>query len=222
MRFLKKGNVPDELPDLAIESARVSVTKIPASAPKPISVDEAPAVKAIPDIPVEDLRSVAGEDYLEFSEVAAPVERVKTEDIREKISEEMLNEGGENTHPSFFNQFLEDLNDEIKDYGKLEEWYQNKFLPQDVVSNMKCYWEDNKAEIIIRNFGKEYKDKINVKIAKMRKLEMDWRAIYFDLIKKEEEMKKEERELKGILSEFVDLCRRRKSESVEDGEKKEK
>ena len=80
---------------------------------------------------------------------------------------------------------------------------------EDVVSNMRGYWEGNKADIIIESFGAEYKRQINEKVKILRGLEEDWREIYFGLVKKEEEMKKEERELKETLSEFVNLCKRR-------------
>ena len=38
---------------------------------------------------------------------------------------------------------------------------------------------------------------------KLHKLEQEWQQIYFDLIAKEEEIRKEERELKGTVSEFI-------------------
>jgi len=152
-------------------------------------------------------KEIAGEDYLEFSSVPNPNAHAneRHEHIRKQFSEVVKEEDPE----SFFDKVLEDINGEIADLGKLEQWYKEKFLPQDVVSNMRDYWEGNKADMIIKSFGSEYKEKIQEKIKMLQELEADWREIYFKLVKKEEEMKKEERVLKETLSEFVELCKRR-------------
>lgn len=154
---------------------------------------------------VKHREEIAGEDYLEFSH--KDHERIDAEEIKAKISEHI--DGDEHNKLKYFDKVLDDINDGIQDLGKLEDWYENKFSSEDIVSNMKGYWEGNKADIIIQSFGSEYKRKINENVKNLQKLEEDWRAIYFQLIKKEEEMKKVEQGLKGTLSEFVDLCKRR-------------
>ena len=45
---------------------------------------------------------------------------------------------------------FDDINGEIKDVGKMETWYEDKFMKEDVISNMKGYWANNKADIIKR------------------------------------------------------------------------
>ncbi|RMD45314.1 hypothetical protein D6829_02615 [Candidatus Pacearchaeota archaeon] len=196
MGFLKRVKVPDELPDLAIEDGSVVPEK-----PKEESKEH--------EKKTEEPDKIRGENYLEVSLKDAEKEALKE---IEEIDKESLGKD------SFFNKILEDLNTEIEDLGKLEDWYRTRLASKDVVSDMKYYWEENKAGLLIKSFGSEYKKKITEKIEKLQKLEEEWRAIYFRLIRKEEEMKKEEKELKEILSEFVELCKRRK---LIDNEKKE-
>jgi hypothetical protein len=181
MGFLKKSSVPHELPDLALDSSN-NIN------PKPV-VEKKPVVDASKHI--TPLSNVTEHEEIK-------------KQIDEHLGDDFIKKAG------FFDKILEDVNGEIDDLGKLEDWYEKKFLPQNIVSNMRGYWEGNKADILIQSFGAEYKRKINEKIKALQVLEGDWREIYFKLIKKEEEMKNEERELKETLSEFVDLCKRRK------------
>lgn len=222
MGFLKKGNAPSELPDLAIDSLRESEPKkeIATIVHPPLPTAEPLAQHSVPaqpeKVPEVKETSVAGEDYLEVSH---------NEALKNPVHERIKNVIGENadgddelSKSSFFDNVLEDINGGIADVGKLEDWYEKKFVKEDVVSNMKGYWEGNKADIIIKSFGAEYKRQITDKVKILQELEEDWREIYFRLVKKEEEMKKEERELKETVSEFVNLCKRRN----ECGEEKKK
>ena len=45
----------------------------------------------------------------------------------------------------------------------------------------------------------------------MQELEKEWQERYFDLIEKEEEIRDVEKELKKILGEFVEVCKKRKN-----------
>ena len=206
MGFLKKRNAPSELPNLAIEGLGDNVVK---DAPQPVAVTPTSVAieTPVPAQPVvvahiPEKKPVAGEDYLEVSH----------ENTKGNASKELTKiDDSKMPKVNFFDEVLNDINDELKDVGKLEDWYEKKFVKEDVVSNMRGYWEGNKADIIIESFGAEYKKQINDKVKVLRELEEDWREIYFRLIKKEEEMKKEERELKETLSEFVNLCKRRKN-----------
>jgi hypothetical protein len=47
-------------------------------------------------------------------------------------------------------------------------------------------------------------------MAALQGLEKEWQDIYFDLIEKEEEIKDKEKELKKMLKEFIELCKKRK------------
>ena len=230
MGFLKKSTAPDELPDLALDSpvkSPVKATEVvepivaaePVEAVEPVVVAE--PVEAVEPIVVKEhpvglkphhkeVKKVAKKTP---SNVASHEEKIKSkhEDIKKQISEH-VDKGDEALRDGFFDKILTDVNEEIEDMDKLGEWYEKKFLRQDVVSNMKGYWEGNKEDILIQSFGTKYKKEINERIKILQKLEGDWRDIYFKLIKKEEEMKKEERELKDTLSEFVGLCKGRKTD----------
>jgi hypothetical protein len=234
MGFLKKGKAPDELPDLALDSPVKSSAR-PLEIVKPV-VTEKPVEPIATEKPVEEVEVAAPVVVSEEMSVDSKLEKAKEaigkdslvaaesskkpkskhEDIKKQISEH-VDKGDEELQDGFFDKILDDVNEEVGDLDKLGEWYEKKFLQQDAVSDMKGYWEGNKQDILIQSFGEKYKKEINERIKILKKLEGDWRGIYFKLIKKEEEMKKEERELKDTLSEFVDLCKRRKN-----GEKKTK
>lgn len=212
MGFLKKNKVPGELPDLILGGTNNYQTQ---------PVKELPQKELFPNKPqkIEDTRAInpvvrnpLSQTQENFSQKVTEYENHRMdefEEIKKKINEGTSKEESQN---GFFDKMLQDINGEIQDLGKLEDWYKTKFFPQDVVSNMRNYWEDNKAEMIIRSFGSEFKERINEKIKILQDLEADWREIYFKLMKKEEEMKKEERILKETLSEFVELCKRRKGD----------
>jgi hypothetical protein len=225
MGFLKKSNAPSELPDLAIESLGVGLPRLPVqSLPTQNYVPPQPVQRAVQQpvnpqtIPAVQKTPIAGEDYLEFPGDSIPVVPEQKNIVRDISKDE---EASKLPKSVFFDQVLDDINGELKDLGNIEDWYESKFLKQDVVSNMKGYWEGNKADIIIESYGAEYKRQINEKVRILKNLEEDWREIYFKLVKKEEEMKKEERELKEVLSEFVNLCKRRKDYGEKKEERKE-
>jgi len=107
----------------------------------------------------------------------------------------------------FFKNILENVQDEIQDIDELENWYENKFKPGDIVSQMRDYWENQKPDVIVKNFGSNLKKELDEKIEKLHELEKDWKEIYIELIEKEQEIKEEEGSLKETLSEFVKLCK---------------
>jgi len=109
----------------------------------------------------------------------------------------------------FFNELKENINKEINNLDKLENWYNKKFLPHDVVSDMRDYWENQKPDSVIKVLGKNFKGKITEKINQLQQLEKEWQNAYFDLVEKEEEIREREKELKQVLAEFVELCKRR-------------
>ena len=128
MGFLNRQRAPSELPDLAIENGAPAAPKV-SEPPTPIvQVPEKKSESVIPNIPKTDIpkEKIAGEHYLEFEH---PEE--SKQDIKKEIDERM---GKSVVDPGFFDQILEDINGEISDLGHLEEWYNKKFLPQDVVS----------------------------------------------------------------------------------------
>ena len=74
---------------------------------------------------------------------------------------------------------------------------------------MKEYWENQKDEFITETVEKEFKSRINERMVHLQKLEAEWQKIYIDLIKKEEEMKKEEIHIKKVIKEFSDVFKKK-------------
>ncbi len=116
----------------------------------------------------------------------------------------------EKPEDSFFDKLQEDINNEISNLNKLENWYNNKFLPQDIVTDMRNHWEKQKSSDPISIIGRNFREKIKERTSKLQGLEREWQSTYFQLVEKEEELRKEEHELKKLLAEFVDLCKARK------------
>ena len=114
------------------------------------------------------------------------------------------------TNQSFFNDLQKKLTSEVDDLNKLEKWYTDKFLPSEVVKDMKTYWDSKKEKTIIQILGKDLQEKISTKINILQDLEKQWQHIYFVLAEKEEEIKEKEKDLKKTLKEFIELCKHRK------------
>ena len=147
-----------------------------------------------------------------FPEIEKPT--LQKKDLKEEIKEDVsqkkdLIKGSLDNEKSFFSDLQENLSSEMNDLDQLENWYTKKFLPRDVVTDMRGYWEKQKTNSIIKVLGKNFQEKISVKVNHLQSLEKEWQNIYFDLIEKEEEIKDEEKELKELLAEFVKICKKK-------------
>ena len=202
---LFKKNAPDELPDLATdEIEKKSETK---------------KLKENEEQESEELKESKEiiKDYLTQEEKSEKIKKVekKLEEVKEGTKKEiekikkLLPKNTEHIEESFFNKLQEDINKEATNLNKLERWYNNKFLSQDIVSSMRDYWEKQKVNPFIKVIGRNFKDRVTEKTNKLQQLEKEWQNIYFDLIEKEEEMREQERELKSVLADFVELCKKR-------------
>ena len=108
----------------------------------------------------------------------------------------------------FFKELIKNMTEEGNDFDKVNSWYNKKFLSEDLVYQMKDYWAKQNPQIILNNLNTELKNKLLSKINKLHQLEKDWRSSYFNLITKEEEIRKEEKELKESLGEFISIYKR--------------
>jgi len=211
--IFKREDIPEELPDLALDRIEIR--------PVSIGLENAPKEKEV--VPVLTLQKEEDNVSKEMKEVQEIKKIVVKEESKEEkpavsVEEEELNQ------KSFFSSLQEDLSKELEDVDKLENWYENKFLPQDIVSNMRQYWENQKTNSVLKVFGKNFKERINETTKGLQLLEKEWQNLYFDLIEKEEEIKDREEELKKLLSEFVEVCKRKKKEleNGDNGQRKEK
>ncbi len=177
MNFLglfKKKSVPEELPDLAIDEIN--------------GKDE-------------------GENKEEHKEEAKEGKYEKRKENKEtgkksrleNTKKEGLEGDGEKINSEsrkFFDKLIEDINQEIDDLEKFENWIGD-------------YWESKRKDFIVKNLGGNFKEKVSEKVEKLEKLERDWQDKYFELMEKEEEMKNMEKDLKKLFSKFGKLCKRR-------------
>jgi hypothetical protein len=184
--LFKRKEVPEELPDLATDTLvkNSEIKKDEKIVNKYLKEKEAPTL---------------------YKKEVSEVTPQKNKEVSEAINEE-----SEEPEESFFNKLQEDINTEISNLNKLESWYNNKFLPQDIVTEMRNHWEKQKSSDPISFIGRNFREKIKQRTAKLQELEREWQSTYFQLVEKEEELRKEEHELKKLLAEFVDLCRARK------------
>jgi len=181
--FKRKG-VPDELPEMPIEYIEEKT-------------DDRQIVK-------EYIESKAKPRLTESkAEKKVIPQSPKQDQIAEKkIAAPEMDEG-------FFTELQGNLLKEIDDLNKLEKWYNNKFLPGDVVTDMRSYWENKKTGSILKILGKNFQEKISGRISSLQQLEKEWQDIYFSLVEKENEIKDQEKELKEMLKEFIEVCKRR-------------
>ena len=210
----KKKSAPDELPDLIsddIEKNSHEVNNFLKENEK--KKEETPMKIASENKQKEEIKP---EEKKEEDKGRASKEIISRLIKNIKEEEDKQNENTENKkkfevkNKSFFEELQENLTEEIGDLSDLENWYEKKFLPRDILSDMKNYWEKQKTESILDLLGKNFQEKISVKISKLQELEKDWQSTYFELIEKEEEIKDYESELKDLLKEFVGVCKNKK------------
>jgi len=108
----------------------------------------------------------------------------------------------------YFKELIQSVTEETQNLDKLESWYKSTFLPGDVVFQMREYWEKQQPEILLKNISGDLKNKLLEKTNKLHELEKDWQEIYFQLLSKEDKIRKEEKELKESLSEFMEIVKR--------------
>ncbi len=108
----------------------------------------------------------------------------------------------------YFKELIKSITQETQNVSKLDSWYKNKFMPEDVVFQMREYWQKQQPEILLRNISGELKNKLLEQTNKLHNLEKEWQQVYFNLVAKEEEIRKEEKGLKDSLSEFISLYKR--------------
>lgn len=109
----------------------------------------------------------------------------------------------------FFKDILKNITHEMNDIEKLDTWYKSKFKGNDIVEQMRNYWEKQKPELVLRNMNSDLVNNLKEKIAKFHDLEKEWQEIYVTMLGKEEEMREDEEELKEMLSQFIKICKRK-------------
>ncbi len=108
----------------------------------------------------------------------------------------------------FFKDVISNVTKEVEDLDKLEYWYKSQFLPGDVVFQMREYWEKQSPDVIFKSMSGDLKDRLVERSNKLHQLEKDWQEIYFKLLSKEEEIRKEEKDLKESLQELIEVYKK--------------
>ena len=208
LKLIDKKKVPDELPALITEEIKKKTeeTKLQdvKEEIKPEIKNQLEQKPEIKDLPESQIKQDT------VSEKQIKIEKPNEEKIQ--IKKELTQE--EKNYPkmfkdSFFIRLQENLSKEMSSLKGLEDWYNNRLLPEDSLSEMKNYWEKQKSNSAIQAIGNDFQDKIAKKIILLQELEKKWQDIYFELIEKEEDIKEQEKELKKMLAEFIGFCKKR-------------
>jgi hypothetical protein len=187
---LKRGAIPEELPDLELNEIKEKLSESEKESKSRMFSNSQSQEEMIRDVK-EKLSEIKGG--------GTPTLITKSPNPAEKNDPKIKD--------SFFNEILKNIEGEMSDLKKLESLYDHKLMPKDVVSEMREYWEKQKPGQIIEIAGKKFKEDLTKKIDQLGILEKEWRQISLQLIEKEEEIRKEEKELKLILVEFVNACK---------------
>ena len=207
-KIFKKTSAPDELPDLAIDELKKDLKKDFSEKEEPkVNEKKEETPKTEEKKPEEESssesQSEGSEETKEEKAEEVPSETDKNKpDV--KTSEEKVN-----LEKSFFNPLLTELKKDNFDPTKINSWYQKRFAEKGAIEEMKEYWEKQKDEFISEAVEKEFRTRINERMNALQKLETEWQQIYINLIQKEEEMKKEEKNIKKIIKEFSDVFKQK-------------
>ena len=208
--FKKKGNVPDELPDLAVDELKNNLKDAFSDKGTEAPKEEAPAESAAPaeETPTESTPTEEAATAETSAEGEQPAANEETTSTKSRLDPEK----------SFFAKILKGLDEEDgDDLNKLNELYDKNFVKKDPIKDMKNHWKKQKDKLIVKSIGDAFKKKISLKVQKLQELESEWQSKYFELIEKEEEMRKEEKEIKKLIQEFANSIGKKDYSSKEQG-----
>jgi hypothetical protein len=163
----------------------------------------------LPDLTLNDSGEIKESSVVRIQKEFPTKEISKPKIIYDEEKEpEILNSDTEQEESGFFKEVMDNLVKDTKNIDKIESFYNNRFMTEDIVSQMRTYWENKKPELLMKSVGKDLKEKIAGKTEKLHKLEHEWQDIYFALLTKEEEIRSEEKELKEDINEFMSVCKK--------------
>lgn len=191
-KVIKKKEAPKELPGLVLpgQSAPRSAPnqKQQRPIPSPAPSKDLPSLPSFKPLPIE--RKMANRFPNQPQSVEEP-------DFK-----------GPKEEKTFYKEILNTITEDIKDVDKIDDWYNKRFMAEDVLKKMRNYWEKKKPELVMQNIGLDLKEKIADRSDRLHSLEKEWQDMYFALISKEDEIRKEEREVKKLLTEYMELCKK--------------
>lgn len=212
MVFLFNKKVPDELPDLkigdiskkkdiAIEQRKDSLPQIQYKDPQASSI---PLPPPSPSYEEKRFKPLPTDNFASFPPIPQEnKQKIPSYEITTNSQyKENINDQG------FFANIIKDLTQESNNIDKLDQWYNNKFLPGDLVNQMREYWENQSPEVVFNSLGGELKKELMDKTNQLSNLEREWQEIYFKLMSKEEEIRNEEKDLKETLAKLIKIYKR--------------
>ena len=204
LKILKKKKVPDELPELVSDQISKKSEKEETQEVKPTH-QVVTETKTVAPVMIKEERP--------GTKIEKKEEKIELVDFPDKETKIQENDSVKKVKPDsgFFNDLEKYLTKEIGDLDQLENWYNNKFSSRDVVSDMKTYWEKQKNSSAINLLSKNFQEKILERTEKLQFLEKEWQEIYFQKLEKESEIRENEKELKKMLSDFVEVCKKREN-----------
>ena len=217
----KKKEVPEELPDLAIEELKKELKE--ANTGKKEKTPEQEKSNSKQETKESSENQEQKKDTInETQEKPQKESEEKTEEVKPKEEKEEESKEGEKEQEnkegekeseekggedegeekSFFNEILNELEKGNENQIQQIEKMMNS---SELVNEMKKYWDKENERLIQKKINEKYKQEIASKIQELKEIEIGWRKIYLDLTAKEEEMLKKERELKKIIKEFHNI-----------------
>ncbi len=113
-----------------------------------------------------------------------------------------------NDEEGYFASLLKELDKENKDIREDIASHSQRVLEGNLLENMKEEWEKRKKDLLFSHEEDSLRSKIIEKIESLKNLEGGWQSHHLEVIKCEEELRKQELELKRMFEEFRELCRR--------------
>lgn len=182
MGFFKrsKKEIPAELPDLALD--------------KPL---------------IEDISNKNAETFqnqIEFPK--SPVQQMPVSQQEVKSIQNAISKQNQEEEKGFFKELASKLTDQTKDIEKIESFYNTKFKQEDIVNQMRSYWEEKEPSMIPNSHSNNLKERIIEKSNALHALEKEWQNMHFALLSKEEQIRADEKELKEIIAEFIEVSKK--------------
>jgi hypothetical protein len=146
------------------------------------------------------------------------IDSLEEKESKETIKKDTINTPSTSiisTNKTYFSDLLKTVAKETELLENDEEYYKKRInlygeniLTKDLIVSMKENWRKQRSNIIFTHEERKLKDDILGKIARLQSMEEEWQTHHLRLIEKEENLRKEEEELKTILRKFRELCSR--------------
>jgi molybdopterin converting factor small subunit len=211
--IFKSKSAPDELPELVTDEMEESLEPVKKDKKTPLKndIDFKPIIESsFEPEPIEEIG---------FKPTSLHP-RIKPKHHKHLFQEKIIEKKEAmdfNPEESYFSELKENIDKEIDNIDELEDWYKKKFVTRDIVKDMKRHWEGKKNNTVIKMLSKNFQERISEKTKNLKDLEKEWQNI-FNMVEKEEEIKEQEKELKMMLADFVEICKRKSKENEEEKE----